>query len=98
MDFESIARFAVNRVRFNYQTETWESGIFELPVFQGQRVLLTPGDILTRDDTWISKPDLFRQFDVLPEAIPDAQLRDAVNNYFRKAFRLRGEPRALPSM
>jgi hypothetical protein len=79
-------RFAVNRVRFNLVTETWESGTFELPAFQGESVLLTPGDMLTRDDTWISRPDLFRQFDVLPEALPNAQLREAVNNYFRKVL------------
>jgi hypothetical protein len=80
------ARVAINRVRFNYDTETWESSVYELPIFQGRHVLLTPADILTRDDTWISKPDLFRQFDLLPEALPDAQLREAVNNYFRKVL------------
>ncbi len=76
--------FTVNKIRFNYETESWEPGTYDLPCFQGDYVLLTPKDILTKDDTWINKNDLIRDFDAIPDAIPNAGLRAQVNNYFRK--------------
>ena len=69
---------------FNGETETWEKGQFELPYFEGDFVLLTPKDLLTKDDTWINKTDLADEFASLPAAIPNQQLRDLINNYFRK--------------
>ncbi len=44
----------VEKVRFNYATETWERDTFELPYFAGDYVILTPADILTKDDVWIN--------------------------------------------
>lgn len=76
----------VDKVRFNYETDTWERGVFDLPSFNGDYVLLTPKDILTRDDTWISKPDLLDNFAVIPKAISDDALRAQVNNYFLKVL------------
>jgi len=76
--------FTVTKVRFNYETESWEPGTFDLPCFQGDYVLLTPRNVLTKDDTWINKGDLIRDFDAIPDAIPNAELRAQVNNYFRK--------------
>ena len=74
---------AVSRVRFNYETETWQPVNYDLPVFNGSYVLLTPNDILTKDETWINKDDFLRQFDRIPEAIENTQLRAQINNYFR---------------
>jgi hypothetical protein len=74
----------VNKVRFNYETESWEPGSFDLPYCRGDYVLLTPKDLLTKDDTWINKSDLIHDFDSIPDAIPNAELRAQVNNYFRK--------------
>ena len=34
--------FRVERVRFNYVTESWERGDFELPMFESDFVILTP--------------------------------------------------------
>lgn len=75
---------AVEKVRFNYQTESWESETFDLPWHSKDYVILTPSDILTKDDTWINKSDLISSFTEIPEAIPDDQLRAQVNNYFLK--------------
>lgn len=75
---------SVNKVRFNYDTESWEPGSFDLPYFRGDFVLLTPRDILTKDDTWINKADLVRKFASIPDAIPNAALRAQINNYFRR--------------
>lgn len=76
------ARFPVPRAEFNYVTETWATRTYELPAFRGDFVLLTPADILTRDDTWISRSDMLHQFSRLPDAVPDDQLRAQMNNYF----------------
>jgi len=73
---------AVTRAEFRYDTGTWATGRYELPMVRDDFVLLTPLDMLTRDDTWISRGDMIRRFSFLPEALPDAQLRAAVNFYF----------------
>ncbi|MFI5397680.1 MAG: hypothetical protein ACHQ9S_19255 [Candidatus Binatia bacterium] len=77
-------RIHLTKVRFNYGTETWESDWFDLPWCDGDYVLLTPKDMLTKDDTWINKTDLVDDFDRIPAAIPNDALRAQVNNYFRK--------------
>jgi hypothetical protein len=76
--------FTVNKIRFNYETESWEPGTYDLPCFQGDYVLLTPKNILTKDETWINKSDLINDFEAIPDAIPNVELRAQVNNYFRK--------------
>lgn len=72
----------VERVRFNYATESWERVKFDLPYYNGDYVLLTPRDILTKDDIWISKGDLVNRYEEIAVAIPDEQLRSQLNNYF----------------
>ena len=49
-------------MKFNYTIGVWEGAIFELPWLGDDYVLLTPEDILTKDDTWINKEDLRRDF------------------------------------
>lgn len=84
---ESLRRtVSVTKVRFNYDTETWESAEFDLPCFDNDYVLLTPKGMLTRDNTWINQPDLLKDFELVCEAVPDAQLRAQVNNYFMKVL------------
>lgn len=75
-------RVRIPRTRFNYETETWEECTYLLPFFNGDFVLLTPKDLLTKDDTWINRNDLLDRFERIPVAIPDPQLRAQVNNYF----------------
>jgi hypothetical protein len=77
-------RVPVERVQFDYGTETWASESFDLPWYDGDYVLLTPKDLLTKDETWINRPELLHRFEQLLEAIPDDQLRAQLNNYFRK--------------
>ena len=76
----------VRKVRFNYQTESWQGGIFQLPWFRDDYVLLVPKDMLTKDDTWINKSDLVSEFENVPESIPDNELRAQINNYFRSVL------------
>ena len=72
----------VPRVQFNYETETWERGEYDLPWSGNDYVLLTPKDILTKEETWINKADLIDEFENLPDAIPNVELRAQINNYF----------------
>ncbi|HUU44409.1 MAG TPA: hypothetical protein VM118_01645 [Acidobacteriota bacterium] len=76
----------VNKARFNYDTETWERDTYDLPWHQNDYVILVPKDILTRDETWINRTDLTRDFAQIPTAIPNAQLRWQIDNYFRRVL------------
>ena len=76
-------RVAVNKVIFNYKTETWERRTFTLPYMNNDYVILTPKNLLTRHDLWINKDDLYDDFENIPEAIPNSQLRAQIDNYFK---------------
>lgn len=76
----------VERTTFNYNIGVWEDGTFELPWLEGDYVLLTPEDILTKDDTWINKEDLRRDFPTIREAIPNDALRSQIDHYFRSVL------------
>jgi hypothetical protein len=75
-------RITVPKVRFNYETESWEVQEYDLPWINGDYVLLVPKDLLTKDDTWINKTDLVRDFERIPQAISNEELRAQINNYF----------------
>jgi hypothetical protein len=87
--------FRVQRVKFNTETEAWEEKEFVLPKFKDDYVLLTPKELLTKDDTWINKTDLIEDFDRIPDAISNDQLRFQVNNYLRS--QLTNEPDKEPT-
>lgn len=80
---EKRKKVHVGRVAFNYEIGVWEGGVFDLPWFVDDFVLLTPEDILTQDDTWINKEDLRRDFLHIREAIPNDALRAQIDEYFR---------------
>ncbi len=75
---------AVNRVRFNYHTYNWESDRYELPWHNGDYIILTPKDILTKDDTWINKSDIIKNFDDIADSISNFELRAQINQYFER--------------
>ena len=82
-----IREIAVPRAAFSYNTESWESRRYRLPCVKGDYVILTPKDILTKDDVWINKEHLYRNFEEIPTAIEDGPLRSQVENYFRKVLK-----------
>jgi hypothetical protein len=73
--------FVVEKVEFNYGTETWASKSFDLPSLGGDFVILTPKDILTKDEGWINKQDLYGDFEDVLVGLPNEQLRDQLSNY-----------------
>lgn len=76
-----LGKYRVPKVRFNYETEKWESELFDLPVYNGDYVILTPVDMLTKDSIWINREDLVKNFREIAESVPDEQLRAELNNY-----------------
>lgn len=83
---------AVRKVRFNYDTESWESREYDLPTFEGDFVLLTPKDMLTKDDTWISHGALVERFRGIVDSLPNAQLRAELDNYLQKKLSAVSQP------
>ncbi|MCK1437386.1 hypothetical protein IVA97_19985 [Bradyrhizobium sp. 15] len=92
-----IRQVAVGKTQFKYETETWERATYALPWFNDDFVILTPKDILTRDENWINKGDLVGDFQMIPTAIPDSQLRAQVENYFSKILHKPGRRKRGPS-
>lgn len=77
---------AVPGVSFNYETEVWEPGSFTLPWVGGDYVVLTPRDMLTRDENWINRHDLVTGFQAIPPSVPDQQLRAQISSYFERVL------------
>ena len=84
IDNEYCKDFKVEKVYFDYERERWMPREFFLPVFNGDYVMLTPRDILTKDDTWINSNDLRGDFERICKSIPNDQLRSEIQNYFHK--------------
>lgn len=78
--------FSVNKVYFDFKTKTWAARTYYLPYYNGDFVLLTPNDILTRDDTFINRTDMIRNLQQITPSIPDDALRFELNTYFRNVL------------
>ncbi len=80
-------RVAVARAVFDKRLGQWMSKSFTLPFRDGDYVLLTPRDLLTRDENWISHKGLRDDFERVIHEIPIAKdggsLRAAIDRYFR---------------
>jgi hypothetical protein len=72
----------VDKVFFDYKLERWMPKKFRLPFYDDDYVLITPKDILTKDDTWINYSDMINNFEEIPNAIENDVLRAQINNYF----------------
>jgi hypothetical protein len=81
---ENRKKIWVEKAIFNYDTRSWQRHQYELPWLTRDNdfVLLTPKDILTRDENWINRTDMIRDFESIPRAIPDNELRGQVFAYF----------------
>lgn len=74
-------KFSIPKVEFNYDTHTWVTREYLLPCHNGDYVLLTPSDILTRDETFINRNDMIGSIKNIAPAIEDAGLRFQLNQY-----------------
>lgn len=67
---------------FDYKTRRWCSKQYLLPYIDGNYVLLTPRDILTKDDIWINQNDIIGDFDNIVSSMSNSSLRGQINDYF----------------
>lgn len=75
--------FSIPRVEFNYATRTWKRGMYYLPCHDNDYVLLTPRDLLTRDDTFINRSDMIGSLPYIAPSLEDSTLRFALDQYLR---------------
>jgi hypothetical protein len=79
---ELVKEVAVSRAYFSYEMERWMPKTYHLPFCENDFVILTPKNILTKDDEWINYSDMVRHFEDIPDAVQNDQLRAEINNYF----------------
>ena len=79
---DQVRSVAVQRVKFNSQYGRWMLGTFDLPFINGDFVILTPKDMLTRGEAWINRGDLLDGFEDIFQSIPNDQLRQQIDGYF----------------
>jgi len=77
-------KILVDKAYFDYTFERWMPKEFTLPFIFGDYVILTPRDILTKDDNWINGNDLRGNFTGILTGLPNDQLRHEVFNYYLK--------------
>lgn len=86
LDKELCENFRISKAKFNYQTEDWEEGTYYLPKFKNDFVILTPKNMLTREDTWINRTDLINDFYRIPDSVSNEELRSKIDNYLLKVL------------
>jgi len=82
IDPAKLKEVPVSHVSFDFTIGAWRSSKFTLPWLGNDYVLLTPEDILTKDETWINKEDLREEFPRIREALDNDALRAQVDQYF----------------
>lgn len=81
LESDQCQKFSVPRVEFCVDTHTWKSKEYTLPCHEGDYVLLTPRDILTRNDTFINREDMIGNLQNIAPSMEDDALRFALNQY-----------------
>lgn len=82
LDKRRIKVVDVSHASFNYQLRRWMPKRYTLPYIDGDYVLLTPKDILTKDEAWINRNDIVADFEGVIDAVPNDVLRAQINDYF----------------
>lgn len=82
IDPSKCRSYPIRKVHFDYDKETWKSRTFMLPSYNNDFVLLTPKDMLTKDETWINKSDIVCNFQDIVSSVSNIELRDQLNFYF----------------
>ncbi|QRO34159.1 hypothetical protein [Chromobacterium violaceum] len=78
---EKLSLFMIPKSRFNWETQTWASRQYNLPKFGKQYVLLSPVDLLTKDEAWINHREFVEDFSEVVNGVENDQLRSEINNY-----------------
>jgi len=86
------------RCRFDTELMLWMPRKFILPYFyleDGDFILLTPLDILTKDEAFICHSDLRNQFRRITNALENRSLRDSINMYFQKRIPIQAKQKDI---
>ena len=83
---EQCRRISVQKVSFDYGLEVWTPRCFYLPYFNNDFVLLTPKDLLTKDENWINLSDMTHRFLDITASLPNDELRDQINDVYARAI------------
>lgn len=81
---EQCKNIVVSKVYFDYKYETWRSQNYTLPYFNGDYVILTPKDLLTKDETWINASEMRHRLLDITNSLPNDELRDQINDIYLK--------------
>lgn len=86
IDSRLLQRITVDKSYFDYTLERWMPKDFLLPFYKYKNdyVILTPRDILSKDENWINTNELYGDFVGICNSIPNQQLRFEINNYFQQ--------------
>ena len=84
IDKDLLQRVKVDKVYFDYDLERWMPKEYYLPYIFEDYAILTPRELLTKDDTWINSNDLRGDFTRICNSIPNDQLRHEIFNYYLK--------------
>ncbi|MFA4819130.1 MAG: hypothetical protein WC621_04795 [Patescibacteria group bacterium] len=86
LDSRLLSEFPVRKVEFDFEQGIWLDARFTLPSLEirGKKefVLLIPKELLTKEDTWISKNDFLDNDTAIFSTIPNAELRAKINKFF----------------
>lgn len=82
---------SVDKAEFNYETECFVSKTYYLPYIVNEKseieyVLLTPFDILRRDEQTINRTDFLESYKTIRNSIDNDTLRIQIDNYIKKAI------------
>jgi len=73
----------VEKAYFDYDLERWMAKKYTLPVYGDGYIILTPRDLLTKDENWINSHDLRGDFIGICNSIPNNQLRSEIQAFYR---------------
>lgn len=81
-----IREFNVNSI-FNKEFKRWMPKKYQLPYLyleeKGDFILLTPLDILTKDEAAINNSEFYSNFQSVANSIKNVDLKNSINEYFR---------------
>lgn len=85
---QQVRTFNIDKVYFDYTYERWMPKSFVLPYFpiKDDYIILTPRDLLTKDENWINSKDLRGSFLGICNSIPNDQLRSDINRYYMQVL------------
>lgn len=86
IDESMLQTINVGRVYFDYAAKRWMPQQYVLPVFAGDFVLLTPKDILTREETFINRSDMISSAYEFAPSIGDEALRFSFSEFIREVL------------